>query len=598
VLAVTFTNKACDEMRERLIAQLGNKGGRINVSTFHGFCFEIIREQIPSITAIVDERLRMQHLFLLFPGLKHEEAARLSSLVTLYFESPDKRSSIPADSLIRIKTYLDAIKSFGGVDLSTLITGTNQLLKKDKEFLDKVRRKYRYIAIDELQDINAGQYTLITLLFPAAEKNEGGHENRGLCAIGDPDQSIYGFRGSDLSLFFDFKNVYSPAEISLTLNYRSAEQILKAGEAVISHNSRRKYVPLTAVRGQGNLIRYFGGQTSADEGKFIANTIEELIGGMSFTAGSLSAGTGGNQYSFSDIAVLARTRAVFDGLLPFLIGSGIPAGMRSETPVFSEPPFSHVLSLLSYLVQENDHAALYDILITFAGSFSSNSARTAIAFLKEHHTGIISCIKELSSNHQISSEQFCTASAFFSSIPELKGSLEQDGVQGLLKRVFETYVKTEDDSDEQTGLKKETLLELAGLCGKDLAGFIRKSVLGLNESEGRIPTHKVQLLTFHAAKGLEFPVVFIAGAEEGITPLLRTGRVPHPVETELEEERRLFYVALTRAKDLAIITSSAERRVYGTLKKTEPSRFISEIPPDLIQAGKEKQEEYGQALLF
>ncbi|MBN2535275.1 MAG: UvrD-helicase domain-containing protein [Spirochaetales bacterium] len=592
ILAITFTNRAADEMKERLHRSLpGPDGENITICTFHSFCFELVRERFPSITSVFDEKKRSRYLRFLFPEMTDKE---MKGLVKNLKQSLEQTGNvIPEKYHAHGQKYLNALKRIGGVDLSALVAGMNQLLKKESETLSKLRNRYRYIAIDELQDINQAQYTLITNLFPfPSEKTD---DDRCLLAIGDPDQAIYGFRGSDISLFYKFRTDYTPVEITLETNYRSTEQILKAGEAVIAHNKVKKMISLTSYRGNGEKISYFPAADPVKEGKYIASKIEQLVGGMSFTASDLSYEPGENLYSFSDIAILARTRALFNDLIPFLSGAGIPLSIHHAAPLMEEPPFSSVSGFLSLLAHVQDIVALHDILTHLYDSFSPGELSRILPLLHDHLDEPFPVLQEFLNNRKITGKQYEDALEVFSLLQLLPVTLEQEGVKGVLKKLFERYIPGENEYDE-ISLKKEALCDAAQRFGSDLSGYLKMSFLNPNESESLLNTDKVHLLTFHAAKGCEFPVVFIAGAEEGITPLLSKN-------TDIEEERRLFYVAITRAKDRVIISSSLKRRFFGKWKETGPSRFTGEIPEQLFVKQtdtviKKESEQYGQPLLF
>ncbi|MBN2442490.1 MAG: UvrD-helicase domain-containing protein [Spirochaetales bacterium] len=591
VLAITFTHRAADEMKTRINLLLGRDGEKIRICTFHQFCFDLVKELFPSINSVYDDKRRLNVLSILFPELMKKEIKKLASDIKQYLEHPE--SHINEKERGYAQTYLNSIKKFNAVDLSSLISGINQLFKKEPARLRRLVDNYRYIAIDELQDINSSQYTLVKHLI--SDKNSESKEQKCLLAIGDPDQAIYGFRGSHLSYFYDFKNLYNPVEIFLDKNYRSTEQIVKAGEAVIFHNSLRKMKSLTSEKGRGDNLLYYKSSDILGEGKFIAKNIEQLVGGMSFTAPELSYESGSDLYSFSDIAVLARTRSLLNDLIPFLSGAGIPLRIYHAQPLMDEKPFSYIFSVLSYLVQNQDIVALHDIFTHLYTSFSEQQLSDILPYFMDHPEDPMSTVENFLQSGRIMENHYADAKDFFSFSLTMKETLENEGVAKVLSAVFHKYIRPEDYYDH-ISLKKEVLCEEAEKYGSDLNGYLRRSVLYPYESESSLATDKVHLLTFHAAKGNEFPIVFIAGASEGVTPL-------SGVQTDIEEERRLFYVAMTRAKEQLIITSSSEYKIFGTLKKCKRSRFVGEIPESLLNKEKghdisKKEESYNQAFLF
>jgi DNA helicase-2/ATP-dependent DNA helicase PcrA len=588
ILAITFTNRAAGEMAARLDTMLGKQARGIKVCTFHAFCFELIKEQFPDIRAVYDERKRISLLRILYPGLEKKEIKAIAGRLKSLFENPCSQAD--EKLLSHAKTYLDAIKQYGGVDLSSLIGGTITYLKKNQVLLQSLRQKYGYIAVDEFQDINPNQYRLIAALFPERAAME---TRRSLLAIGDPDQAIYGFRGSDVSLFFRFQKEYAPVSIQLREHYRATETIIRAAEAVIGRNMIKKQEPLVPVRGKGGPILICRAADPAGEAAFIASRVEELVGGLTFTSVD-SRGCESDLYAFSDIAILVRTRAAGDTLLPFLAGAGIPVSRGNASPVMEDPPFSHANSLLHLLINKDDIVSSHDVLLNLLTSFSENQLLTMTHELqKKQKAGCF--LDELACSGIMTDTQSHEIKEFLVFYEELKNLLAREGVATVLSLIFEKYPLYRS-CDHEVTMKKEALLAIAEESSSDCAGFLWKCSLGPNESGCPFKTDTVRLLTFHAAKGLEFPVVFIAGAEEGITPVL--GK-----RTDPEEERRLFYVALTRARDIVQISSASRRKVFGKEVDTEQSRFVDDIPLHLKQdishkSKRKKEDAYEQLLLL
>jgi DNA helicase-2/ATP-dependent DNA helicase PcrA len=570
ILAITFTNRAAGEMDARLRMMLGEKAGGIKVCTFHAFCFELIKERFPDIRVVYDDRKRISLLRILYPDLGKKEVENIAGQLKSLFEK--SHATTGKDLLTRAKTYLDAIKQYGGVDLSSLIGGTITYLKKDQGLLQSLREQYSCIAVDEFQDINPNQYKLISILFPDHTVMKDGTK-RCLLAIGDPDQAIYGFRGSDVGLFFRFAEEYTPVSIVLREHYRSTETVIRSAEAVINQNMIKKQESLVPVRGKGESILILRVDDPSDEAAFIASRVEELVGGMTFTSVD-SRKTDSGLYSFSDIAVLTRTRAVGDALVPFLAHAGIPVSRGNASPVMAESPFSYANSLLHLLINKDDIVSSHDVILNLLSYFSEKQLLTMTCELQKKK--VSGCFfDELLDCSTITDTQLREIKEFLVFYEELKNLLEQEGVAPVLSIIFQKFPLFQSCEHDMT-MKKEALLGIAKEFSTDCAGFLWKCSLGPNESGCPFKTDTVRLLTFHASKGLEFPVVFIAGAEEGITPLLSKN-------TDPEEERRLFYVALTRAKDLVHISSASRRKVFGKRVNTEQSRFIDDIPLHLKQ---------------
>jgi superfamily I DNA/RNA helicase len=447
------------------------------------------------------------------------------------------------------------------------------MVRADPQLLSTLRGRFRFVAVDELQDINAGQFDLLKLLAEPDAPGPAVARPRGVLCIGDPDQAIYGFRGSDRSLFYRFKDEFRPIAVNLSRNYRSSANIVEAASSVLAARQTDGRLPapaawspaaLSCVRGPGGRIGIFAAANPDEEGAFIAHTIQELMGGVD----SISAHARPDRaaaYSFSDFAVLFRTRAVRDALLPSLLRAGLPVTFRESAPLCAAEPFMHVLSALRFLDNPRDVASLARLLVHLAPQKTlaelwpvARSAATTQHGVPAH----------LAQTAGLPPEGTRRLDSFRGLADTLQEILAEGGVAMLVERLLADVV-VPILQEQETAIGQELLLESARDSGRDLSGFVALlSTLNV-ESEGPVRTEKILLLTFHAAKGLEFPVTFLAGAEEGITPL----------PEDLDEERRLFYVAMTRAADQLFISHCSTRRFFGQTRSMEPSRFLAAIPP-------------------
>lgn len=513
VLALTFTNRAADEMRERL-ADLP----AVSVGTFHSFCLAALRERDPSLASVFNRENRETLLRILMPG-KAVHAKSLAQKIEKRYEGMEAEAG-EIDEVIQ--QYEEELRRIGAADISALVALLVEELRRDPALLASLRGKHRFIAVDELQDINVPQYELLSLLAPAA---------RAILCIGDPDQAIYGFRGSKRELFFRFRDETAARTFALARSYRSSGIIVQAASALMASERSPGVPAIAAVRGLGSKIECFAARDPGEEGAFIADRIRDLVGGVDSVSvdGARSRGHGGESgFSFSDVAVLFRTRAVRDALLPSLSQAGLPLTSRDSSPLAAEKPFSYLVAALRLIANPAD--------------------RVSSAALAESGSGL--------------DELVCHREDLF----ELAATA---GTVALIDRLLDGYVAF-DTSVPAVALGAEALREAARERGTDLAGFLARVSLCALESEGARRVERVTLLTFHAAKGLEFPVVFIAGAEEGITPL----------PDDLAEERRLFYVAMTRAADRLFVSYCGRRRVHGVETVMAASRFLAEIPTD------------------
>jgi DNA helicase-2/ATP-dependent DNA helicase PcrA len=487
-LAVTFTRRATDEMRTRLRSLLGDAAECMTVTTFHGLGLELLqaygdRLGLPQPLRVATEA--EQRAVLEAQGLSPTKAQRL--LPRLSYR---KRTGRPGDERLEatLQAYDRALRERGCVDYDDLIALSVRLLEAHPEVAAGCREHFRWIAVDEFQDVDANQYRLLRLLAPEA--------NARLFVIGDPDQAIYGFRGGDVRCFLRFADDYpSTWRVVLRRNYRSTQAILEAATQMMA---RASFVPdreLVAVRPSGAPVEVVTCPSERSEAIFVAETIEKLIGGTSYYALDSGRTDGEDRsYTFGDVAVLYRTEAQAAELEEVLAQAGIPYQKRSHRPLAELP---EVASLLAYL-QENTEGLLTERL-----------------------------------------ERWAMASA-----------PERGGLLGMLRT-------------------------LAAECSGDLQAFRNELALRSEADLWDARAEGVSLLTLHAAKGLEFRVVFIVGCEEGLLPLTYDGRLDPEQEAE---ERRLLFVGMTRAQERLFLTYTRKRHWRGRLGVAEPSRFLAELP--------------------
>ena len=555
IIALTFTNKAADEMKERLATLVGDQARGITVGTFHAVGYRFLQERYPDLNTVYDQESRQLALSILFPELKEAALIKLGKALAGYFElgESEEEQHIQEQAL----KYRNFIHERGAVDLSDIISRLLQLWQNEPQWLHHVHGLYKAIAIDEFQDINAVQYKLIQQL----------GQGKNLLAIGDPDQAIYGFRGSDVKLFFRFKEAFKVQEIKLVHNYRSTATIVQAAASLIENNSLNSGLKLIPHRPGSKKIKIHHASDTIKEAKYLIKQIESYVGGTE----NLTIGTPleHSDYAFSDIAVLFRTRKVGDEILKQLRKAGIPAQFGDNTSFLSDPPFTIVADILRLYINHHDLMALNGIL-TNGLAWPKKEIRTFLGTL--HHVAE-DWMERSSSVLKTNLQQgWVRWLEFFHSLPK---AFQNKGVEGALKLIFEAYLP-ENKLNDAEKLKQEAILDLGRECQADVQDFLEKMILNPYTDVGRLRTEGVHLLTFHAAKGLEFPMVFLIGAEESITPLQREG-------VDVEEERRLFYVALTRAKEELQICHVANRSQYGQTKSMEPSGFISELPRQLIE---------------
>jgi superfamily I DNA/RNA helicase len=520
ILALTFTNKAAAELRERLEALSPADAQRISCDTFHSFSWSVLREHDASLLSIIAPADRAEMLAPLVPGASRTQVSALGERMERCWEGMEE----PDETLRALmQDYQDELRRMGFADVSSLVSGTLALLRSDEPLLARMRARFSTIAVDELQDINRPQYELLMLLCESAQA---------VLCIGDPDQAIYGFRGSDRELFFRFLEQTGARSFSLNRNYRSTGAVVDAANALISAERTPGVPPLAPVREQGPAVRAFLADDPGAEGRFIASAIRDLVGGVDAVSVDAARARGAGSHAFSDIAVLFRTRAVRDALLPALVDAGLPLSFGTARPLSEEEPLRSLIAALRCVLNPRDPVSL----------------RVLAAHQAENGLGD-------------------TLPAFLQRCPELAAVASQNGIPALIAELVGGVVRI-DRSNPDAAVGEELIRESAGEHRGSLGEFLTRVSLCARESEGPRSAQRISLLTFHAAKGLEFPVVFIAGAEEGITPL----------PENIPEERRLFYVAVTRAREMLYITRCRRRRVHGEMQERAASRWLSEVP--------------------
>ncbi len=591
ILAVTFTNKAALEMKQRLSSLLGDRAEGTTVCTFHALCFDIIRSHFPGVKTIYTEAGRGAMLRYLNPGVTPGEIQELSRKIERYLDG--SKLDIDESTEKSAVAYQRELKAVRAVDISALINEVNLIFEQWPQILAHYRGRYTYLAVDEFQDINPAQYAFLCALIGDKPLEAGSRTalDKGLLAIGDPDQAIYAFRGADAKLFFRFQKDFQARHFYLDINYRSTPFIVQAAGALITHNSFKSGLALRAHRENGKRLLVVRTPDEFAEAEYIAAAVRTLLGGTdSLSVDALGPRTEA-PYSFHDIAVLVRTHSMAATLCRVFERQGIPVSLRSDYSLLDDPPFSLLAAYLHLLYNKHDVIAFRELVGATLKDISADEL-AALTWIfgqeKGNRRDMLahrSLARSLSAGHAAQFEELINFLEF------VEVSMEFQGIHKGLFLILERILPPGEQADYRD--KSRVLLELARSFQGDLAGFLRNMFLCAFESQGGFEAERVRLLTFHAAKGLEFPVVFIAGAEEGITPL--TGK-----SVDLQEERRLFYVALTRARDLAYITYAAKRTVFGRPCEQTGSRFIDEIPAQYKEKKTcaEKEKRYRQPRLF
>jgi DNA helicase-2/ATP-dependent DNA helicase PcrA len=616
ILALTFTNKAAREMEERVKDLTGKKLQNLTVSTFHAFGVKILREEIEALGyrknfSIYDETDRAQLIKdsvrecrLSAEGVDLYALGQLFSNVKIGRFSWDSRGPGGANEAFEpvYKEYQHSLKVFNALDFDDLLVLPIEIFEKFPEVLEKYRRRYRYIMVDEFQDTSFTQYRLMRFL---ADSDRGGGKPN-VCVVGDDDQSIYSWRGANYENILMFeKDFPGVEEIKLEQNYRSTSTILEAANGVISNNTNRKEKRLWSGNTGGKPVELFHPQNEGEEADFIASQIKNI---------RLQ-----ERLRYDDFGVLIRTNSMTRSIEEAFLAENIPYRVSGGTSFFQRKEIKDILSYLRVIANTDDDVNLLRIINTPRRGIGKNTVAVLTEAARKNHSSLWDAMGHLRyakdtlfvEKGRVEVDALMTLIEFFRT--EILGKRDLSGkVRALVDNIdYWSYLITEHNKNEKIArwkfLNIESLIQSIETWEKDPDNFDPTLYAYLNRislitrddqdkpsGDDEAGQGKVNLMTIHASKGLEFPVVFIAGAEDGIIPHARS---LEEGDGTLEEERRLFYVAITRARDKLFITSCLRRRRLQNIIDCAPSPFLAEIPPGLIEyhEGNKKVETSAEA---
>lgn len=592
ILAITFTNKAAGELRARLAGMLGTRGEDVHAATFHAACSRILRAEIETLgynrnftIYDTDDSVRVIKDAMAELHISDKNFAPKALLGNIS-RAKDKmltpeglRQSAGDNFALQVTAriygrYQQMLKDANALDFDDIILLTVKLFQQFPEVLQKYQRRYRYIMVDEYQDTNHAQYLLVSLL--AAHGN--------LCVVGDDDQSIYKFRGATIENILSFEQQFGQTKvIRLEQNYRSTGTILDAANAVISRNSQRKGKTLWTQNSRGEKVLYHKAADEQREAHFIASTIRK----------NLEKGA-----KYSDHAILYRMNALSSTLEQMFIRQGIPYRIIGGLKFFDRKEVKDILAYLAVLNNPNDSLRLRRIINEpkrGIGEATMNTAQQVAESLGQSLYRTLQTAEEyapLSGKSRALMEFTAMMDGIAESVDEvpLIETLEQVLDQSGYVRALEAKNDMESRGRlENIGELKTTILKYMEETEEpSLSGFLEEIALYTDLDNLSEDDDKVVLMTLHSAKGLEFPYVFITGLEEGIFP----GQQAIYEPTELEEERRLAYVGITRAKRELYLTGAAQRMLFGRTTRNRPSRFVGEIPGELMKT-EDETERFG-----
>ena len=594
ILAITFTNKAAHEMLERVNNLVGGAAKNI-CFTFHAFCARLLRREIEAIGpcdrnfTIYDAGDSLSVVRACVKEL-NLDTKRFSPTILRGKISGAKNKFIDAEKYAAnardyfekhvadvFKLYQDKLTENNALDFDDLLLVTVKLLETKKDIREKYQERFQYILVDEYQDTNLAQYK-ITKFLAAKYKN--------LCVVGDADQSIYGWRGADMHNILNFEKDYPNARvIKLEENYRSTGLILQAANSVIEHNIDRRDKTLWTKQPPGEPISYKTCGSEWDEAAYVASVIEDYVDG--------------GKYSYSDMAILYRTNAQSRVFEDEFMQIGLPYTIVGALKFYERKEIKDIMAYLRVIINPHDNVSLLRIINVPKRNLGATTVQRLTQYAAERGSSIFDVIADDETLHDIagltpkgrkSLEKFVELIfGFISSFPNKT-------VDALVESVLEDtgYLKELQQDEKEGPGRLENLKEFIGVARDfqknepeaHLPEFLERLSLITDLDNADMADDRVTMMTFHAAKGLEFPVVFMVGMEEGLFPSSRS----FMEQSEMEEERRTCYVGITRAQKKLFLTNTYKRTLFGETSRTEPSRFIDEIDSECIEiVGYERQ---------
>ena len=587
VLAVTFTNKAAREMKDRVKKMVRRGNGTPVISTFHSLCLRILRQEIEPLgyrknftiysTSEQVSLLRniMSDIKFYDKSFKAESVLeRISSVKNQYAPADTSESDGPLEEAASFifPRYREALKAMNVLDFDDLLILTLKLFREFPEVLKKYREQFRYIMVDEYQDTNRVQYDFIKLL---------AGETRNLCVVGDDDQSIYGWRGADITNILDFEKDFPGAvTVRLEQNYRSFDHILQAANGVIKNNRQRMAKSLWTEKGPGPKVNFFKATDTEDEAEWVADRIDILRHEKSVP--------------FEDMAVIYRANIFSKHFEEALRRKKIPYTVVGGTSYFERKEVMDITAYLKVMVNPSDDLSLLRVVNAPKRGLGSSAIGVLSGFARTRSLSILDACGMTNDIGGLTQKAVASADTLHELIRRYREKFSQGREMGkTLKELideidYRDYIIRLYKSPDTAYRRMENLDSLADSLTQyesaeqspSLIGFLETMALAdlIEEKEDSI-VKGVTLISFHSSKGLEFPVVIIVGAEEDILPHRKSADSDEGVE----EERRLFYVGVTRAMKELFITCTDRRMKYGKEKPSFPSRFLDEIPENVIK---------------
>lgn len=586
ILAITFTNKAAKEIQQRLQNALGEEFAHdIWASTFHSVCVRILRRECDAIgydrsftIYDADDQKRVLNAIIKNQRLDEKvfDARSVAAVIGRAkdnLQTPRMFATENADSYYNAtvaeiyRQYARQLKESNAMDFDDIIMNTVRLLQTNPDVLERYQRQFHYVLADEYQDTNHAQYVLTSLL-------AGGYEN--ICVVGDDDQSIYKFRGATITNILEFEEQYKNTKtIRLEQNYRSTQNILSAANELIRNNARRKGKELWTDNGDGAKIRFHRSDTQEGEAEYIARTITEGIS------------EGG---SWSDYAILYRNHVLSNSIESAFKRNGVPYRIVSGLRFFDRAEVKDMLAYLWVILNPTDDLRLRRIINVPARKIGNKTIETVAALAEQHHTTMFDIVSHTAEYPELGRavralDQFAELILNLQKMQEFM-PLDEFYQQVMEQTGYLEALQAKEDQESQNRIENTMELKsnIAEYASREenptLGGFMEEVSLFTDIDRMDNTADTVVMMTMHSAKGLEFPNVFLVGMEDGIFPGFRSMEK----EEDLEEERRLCYVAVTRAKKQLYLTCAKQRMIYGRTQYYKPSQFLDEIPEEFVDS--------------
>ena len=598
ILAVTFTNKAAKEMKERIGKILGEDTVKYMwVGTFHGICGRILRENIDKYNTatgkkldknftIYDDSDTNQIITRAIKKLNLDDKVYQTKLVKAVISNAKNKMQdattfatyardFKSQKIASIyEEYEKALNNNNAIDFDDMLMLTVKLLQQSTEVRQQYYDRFQHIMVDEYQDTNLAQYNLVNMLYTNLSKEVP--DERSLCVVGDVDQSIYSWRGADFTIIMNFQKDYPKTKlIKLEQNYRSTGNILEAANAVIENNNERVEKVLRSNKGTGEKLSYYIADDEADEANYIVANIKRTAGG-----------------NYNQFAILYRTNNQSRALEEACMATGVPYRIYGGTKFYDRAEVKNVICYLKLINNTDDSQSLRRIINVPKRGLGDTTLKNLSDFAASRDISLFEAIKiceesDINAKTQSKLKDFATLITKFQDARN-SYSLKEFVTLVIEKSGYLAELQTKAANDPEFQDDINNLQELVNVAEEfvpeeedNLLGeFLQQVALVSDLDAMEDETNNITMMTLHSAKGLEFPTVFIAGMDEGIFPSQRTLQVP----SEVEEERRLMYVGITRAEEKLYLISAKRRQTWGEYKYYNPSRFMQEIPQDLIES--------------